>query len=193
MTRAVLLETRALQIGSAHALCAPLDLSLAARELLLVSGDNGVGKSTLLRTLAGEQAPLAGQLLTHGSPRIRHLPQHAGQQLSGPFSVADLLRLNGQGDLQHPWVPAQRRQRVDRLSGGQRQRLLLAMLLSQPGDLLLLDEPGQYLDQPSQAQLQDWLAEPTAALGMAAVVMVSHDQLHFSRAQRLHLQGLADG
>ncbi|MDG3063654.1 ATP-binding cassette domain-containing protein [Thauera mechernichensis] len=192
MSAAALLQARGLQAGLAAPLFAPLDLALQAGSVTLVSGDNGVGKSSLMRTLAGEQAPFAGTVQRAHALRVCHFSQHAAQLPAGPFSVADLLALAGMPGLAHAWVPDDRGQRVDRLSGGQRQRLLLAMALATPCDLLLLDEPTQYLDAASRHVFVAWLTTASARAGGPAIVVVTHDAETVESAHHVRLQAIID-
>lgn len=192
MNTSTLLQARGLQAGLAAALFAPIDLALHAGSVTLVSGENGVGKSSLMRTLAGEQAPFAGTVQPAPGLRICHFSQHAAQLPGGPFSVDDLLRLAGTPALVHPWVPGNPRQRFDQLSGGQRQRLLLAMALTAPCDLLLLDEPAQNLDATSRLTFRAWLEGAAARSRGPAIVVVTHDAETIQAASRVHLQALPD-
>lgn len=195
MTPAVLLEARALQAGVTAALFKPLDLQLESGQVVLIRGDNGVGKSSLLRTLAGEQTPFAGEVHRARGIRVLHFPQHGGVLPKGPFSVADLLALTGEPSASDPWIPSRRGFRVDRLSGGQRQRLLLALALREKCDVLLLDEPTQYLDQASRSVFHALVAyarrdHGASARSLRAIVIASHDDAHWPGARHLHLEAL---
>lgn len=170
-----LLRAEGLLVGHHHPVAQALDFQVHAGGVVLIRGDNGTGKSTLLRTLHGEAAPLGGQLKRQSGLRIVHLPQHAGRLPSGPCSVNDLLTLAGLRHCHHPWLPAQRNTRVDCLSGGERQRLVLAMALSQPCDLLLLDEPTQYLDASTRRSFHAALSSLSDFMQARSLLLVSHD------------------
>ncbi|MFI1223415.1 MULTISPECIES: ABC-F family ATP-binding cassette domain-containing protein [unclassified Streptomyces] len=155
----------------------PIDLAVRAGEHLLITGGNGVGKSTLLRVLADDLPPDRGQVVRRG--RIGFLPQDpapgsAHETLLAAYARglageadehAERLLALGLFDRTRLLVP------VARLSTGQRQRLALARLVDRPADVLLLDEPTNHLSPALAEELEAALA------GFAGtVVLVSHDR-----------------
>ncbi|WP_165988790.1 ABC-F family ATP-binding cassette domain-containing protein [Streptomyces sp. YIM 98790] len=155
-----------------------VDLTVAGPERIALTGRNGTGKSTLLRAIAGELAPLSGQIEAHVP--VRHLPQRL-DVLDDGLSVADNVRRLAPAAGQQR-VRAQlarflfRGPRADQpvstLSGGERFRATLAaLLLAEPApQLLLLDEPTNNLDLTSVRQLVTALESYAGAL-----LVVSHD------------------
>ncbi len=155
-------------------LSAPLDLHLTAGSLTAVVGANGCGKSSLLRVLAGLQAPLAGQLriAAQGLGAIGYLQQQQAIDRQFPIELAQLVAAG----LWRSRLPrAAQRQRLDAvlaawglselagrpliaLSGGELQRALLARLELTEAPLLLLDEPAAALDEAGQRLLWQRLA-----------------------------------
>ncbi|GAA4843408.1 ABC-F family ATP-binding cassette domain-containing protein [Kitasatospora terrestris] len=154
------------------------DLELRGPERIALIGRNGSGKSTLLRTIAGELAPVEGEV---GVPvPMRYLPQRL-DLLDGRLSVFGNVKA---------FAPAQsdnavrarlarflfRGARADQsaatLSGGERFRATLAALLlaDPPPQLLMLDEPTNNLDLASMRQLTQALAGYRGAL-----IVASHD------------------
>ncbi|MFB9970767.1 ABC transporter ATP-binding protein [Pseudoroseomonas cervicalis] len=170
------------------------DVSLALHpgELVGLVGPNGAGKSSLVRLLAGLQAPGEGGVLLEGRPlpdwpaaararRIGYLPQSFAPHWD--VTLAELLRLGaGRGDATPPadlealaagfGLAGRLGQRWSSLSGGERGRALLAGVLAAEPPVLLADEPGAALDVAQQWRMMARLrARPP---GCAALVVL-HD------------------
>ncbi len=177
-----------------------VSFTVAAGELACVLGPNGAGKSTLLRVMSGTLAPRAGTVSLLGEPlaawdraRIaRHVavvPQTS--EVAFGYAVRDVV-LMGRAPHQNAWMrPSDEDARVvdealercdlgalaarpvDQLSGGEQKRVAIARALAQKPQLLLLDEPGAFLDVRHQVMLYDLLDEIRA--GGVACVVVMHD------------------
>ncbi|MFW5815718.1 MAG: ATP-binding cassette domain-containing protein [Wenzhouxiangella sp.] len=157
-----------------------VSLSLSPGDRVGLLGLNGAGKSTLVRALAGELAPLSGRITASPKLQVGYFAQHQLEQLDANASpVIHLARLS-------PQTPEQRLRDflggfdfrgdmatgpVSHFSGGEKARLVLAMLVWQAPNLLLLDEPSNHLDLDMRHAL-------TVALqGFdGAVITVSHDR-----------------
>lgn len=158
-------------------------LSVRAGDLLLVLGPNGVGKSSLLRVLAGMAPPGTGRLLWSGVPiRPRALARRArylghGNAVKPSLTPAEDLgfwtRLHGGAPASAPGfgTPAFDDTPGRHLSAGQQRRLALARLAAAPAALWLLDEPEAGLDAEALALLQDAVA---AQCRSGAVILATH-------------------
>ena len=147
-----------------------LSLTVRTGDRLGVVGRNGTGKSTLLRVLAGVDAPEEGTVRRGRNVRVGflsqrpHLPPGDVQSAVGPhWEAAAILERLGMGGLGEADVVT--------LSGGQAKRVALARVLVDEVDLLVLDEPTNHLDLDAIAWLEDRLAQFRGAL-----VVVSHDR-----------------
>jgi macrolide transport system ATP-binding/permease protein len=157
-------------------------LDVSATDRLLVTGPNGAGKSTLLAVLAGHIEP-AGQVSRRRRLRVGLLAQdtvfarpdytaaQAYEAALGP-ERAGTVPLRSLGLV----APRDLATRVGNLSAGQRRRLALALLLADPPDLLLLDEPSNHLSPALADELED-------AFGASpgAIVVATHDRWLRSR------------
>jgi ABC-type lipoprotein export system ATPase subunit len=180
-----------------------LSLRVRAGETVVVVGPSGAGKSSLLRAIAGLQAPSAGSVrvlgheLTHLSERRRAafrqravglVDQHSDRALPAALSCRDLvalpLALRGQPREQRRARAHELLERVglaDRLdarphelSGGERQRVAVCAAVAHRPGLLLADEPGGELDAASAQAVYAVIADLARHDG-TTVVLVSHD------------------
>lgn len=171
-------------------LFAGLSLSLKSGEALEVRAPNGIGKSSLIRLLAGLARPFAGTVERHGSigllderPALdEHLPLGRAlgfwSRLDGQQASLDQLGTAGLMD-----VP------VRYLSTGQRKRASLARLLGQEAEIWLLDEPLNGLDTDAVAMAEALVARHCAGGGIALVA--SHQPMALPGGRRLALMDLA--
>ena len=184
-----------------------LDLTVPPGRSALV-GDNGVGKSTLLRLAAGTLSPTSGAVRAHG--RVAHLPQdltlrveqrvedflgigdvrralHAVE--AGSTDPADFDTVGDRWDVEERAVATLERlglpgslldRRVGEVSGGEAVRLgLAAQVLASP-DVLLLDEPTNDLDRDARARVHDLVATWPRTL-----LVVSHDRALLEHVDRV--------
>lgn len=169
-----LLRIEQLVVGWQQPTTRPFDLSLAAGEIVGLTGPNGVGKSTLLAVLAGRAKVFSGRLEQQPGLRLALQTQDVPPVDGLPLSGRELLTLTGAGASGlPPWLAGRLDIRLDRLSGGQRHYLALWAILQAPADLVLLDEPTNNLDTAGVAHLTAHLRERAEA--GAGIIVVSHD------------------
>ncbi|HVG01872.1 MAG TPA: ABC-F family ATP-binding cassette domain-containing protein, partial [Nitrospira sp.] len=171
-----------------------LDLLLGPGQRLGLLGPNGSGKTTLLRLLAGTLTPDSGIIKRADALRIVFFEQHR-ESLDQSISLRRALAPTGDAVIYQDrsvhlvsWAkrflfrPEQLDLPVSRLSGGEQARLLIARLMLQPADLLILDEPTNDLDISTLEVLEDSLLEFPGAL-----VLVTHDRWLLDRVSTMLL------
>ncbi len=182
-------------------ICQSLSLEINAGERWALLGRNGIGKSTLLHTLAGLRPALVGEIALQGESLQSLKPQQVAQRLgllfqqqddSFPSTVLETALIG-----RHPYLkPWQWESQTDQqqaltalqqlqleplaeritttLSGGERQRLAIATLLTQEPALMLLDEPTNHLDIHHQVAVLN-LLQQWSQTGSRALLMTLHD------------------
>jgi ABC-type Mn2+/Zn2+ transport system ATPase subunit len=151
-------------------------LDVPESSAVAVLGPNGSGKSTLFAAAVGLVAPAAGSISV-GGRRVAYLPQHLSFEPTFPITVLDTVRMGRWGERgrlgrlrehDHRLVEAALERldiadlagrRLSALSGGQRQRALIAQVVAQDAQLLLLDEPFTGVDRPTAEAIRGLLRE----------------------------------
>jgi ATPase subunit of ABC transporter with duplicated ATPase domains len=176
-----------------------LHLSVQKQDKIALIGDNGTGKSTLLKILAGILQPTFGLVKSESQPY--YIPQHFGQFdhatvaealriedkltalsdiLRGKVTERNLVLLNDDWNveersreaLSHWHLPTLAfDQKMARLSGGEKTKVFLAGILIHKPEMVLLDEPTNHLDTESREMLYQYVTSCTNAL-----LVVSHDR-----------------
>ena len=166
-----------------RALFSGVDLEVVGGERIALLGDNGTGKSTLLKILLGEEPPDGGKIRFGPTVKIGYLPQNVhfdhpernlvdtliyAQDCSTQTARNRLAAFNFRGeDVFKP---------VSALSGGERSRLRLCMLMDEQINLLILDEPTNHLDIDSR----EWIEGAVEDYG-GNLLFVSHDRYFINR------------
>src|SRR5713226_817205 len=173
-----------------------VSLEVADKELFVLLGSSGSGKSTILRMISGLTEPTRGRVLLHGTD-VSHLPpQQRGTgfvfqnySLFRHMTVAENIEFGLRIRKSPKEERTRRREQLldlvglagfggryaPQLSGGQQQRVALARALVYEPDVLLLDEPFGALDVKIRAQLRRVLKEIQQRLGVTTI-LVTHDQ-----------------
>lgn len=178
-----------------------LNLQAEAGELVCVMGPNGIGKSTFLRTISGQQKALAGEILIQGEAINQIDHKSLAKQLSivstelirpAMMRVNDLIKLarfdqsswagnledNSQQDLEVIFDSLQiqhlRAKSCYELSDGEMQKVMIARALFQDAPLMILDEITSFLDLPSKIELIH-LLKKLATESNKCLILASHD------------------
>jgi len=193
------MQCRGVEVGYRnHRLTEAIDLPLDLTSRVAILGHNGCGKTTLLRTLARELQPLAGEVYIHPSLRVGYFSQHQAQALPPDQTPLELLSafgecvraLEAEEHLASFGLDAQRvRQRICTLSGGEKTRVAFAHITIKRPHVLLLDEPSNHLDLLTVVAL----AEALRAF-QGGLLLVSHDRRLIKEVcPETHQQYLLDG
>ncbi|MBQ4425544.1 MAG: ABC transporter ATP-binding protein [Lachnospiraceae bacterium] len=172
-----------------------LNFEVDRGDYLCIVGENGVGKTTLMRTLLGLRPPMDGTIEYEDGLKgqgIGYLPQQTDVQRDFPASVWEIV-LSGcqRREGFHPFYRAGEKalalQNIRRLhleplknrcyrelSGGQQQRVLLARALCATQQILLLDEPASGLDPAVTKEFYGLIKELNQSSGIT-VIMITHD------------------
>ena len=171
-----------------------LDLTVTGGERIALIGDNGTGKSTLIKLIMGDETPDAGYVYRGPAVRTAYLPQMVSFSVPErsaydtmlydcrcqPQEARDRLAAFGfRGE--DVFTP------VGTLSGGEKSRLRLCMLMGADINFLILDEPTNHLDIASREWMEDALSDYEQTL-----LFVSHDR-YFIEKFATRIWALSDG
>jgi zinc transport system ATP-binding protein len=178
----ILIQCKEITIeNGGRALIERFNLTQCAGSITHLRGANGVGKSTLLKMIAGVRPLRNGIIERHISLQdVFYLPQLHSPDLHLPVSLAEVSRLNRSKQIPHSeqhfqWFPLGMQTRMwNSASGGEKMRALLARALTSNCQLLLLDEPFNHLDADASPQIIKSLIEFVAKT-RSSVLIVAHD------------------
>ncbi|WP_412989082.1 metal ABC transporter ATP-binding protein [Pediococcus siamensis] len=176
-----------------HLVLNKLSLQINHGDFLSVVGQNGVGKTTLVRVILHELTPQHGEII-YQPPfkrmKIGYVPQFRNIDEEYPLSIRDFIGLNLH-DSHLPWLSKKERQKLDQIiaqtnlesiqntplgeaSGGEKQKAYLAQALINKPDLLILDESTASLDNVRKFELLDLVKTFNEHQGVT-VLFITHD------------------
>ena len=173
----VIFETKQLVIGYDTPLSKPLDFLVERKEKVILSGANGIGKTTLLKSLLGIIPPLSGEIEKDQYLEIGYFEQEV-------FGDNDKTCLQEIWDTFPAWTQYECRaalakcglttkhieSRIQVLSGGEQAKVRLCKLMNRAANILVLDEPTNHLDRDAKDSLKQALLDY-----QGTVLMVCHE------------------
>lgn len=228
MANTMKLELYNLHIGYAedagrHIVAEALDASLPDGVMTCLVGANGVGKSTLMRTLSGFQPALRGEVCIDGRALAEYTPRELSERVgvvltereSTPDLTVEEVVAIGRMPYTNFWgklrtadrhavdeaiglvgIGALRHKKIGRVSDGERQKVMIAKALAQQTDIILLDEPTAFLDYGSKVSVMRLLRQLAHEQGKA-ILLSTHDlEIAFQTADEvwiLQRDGLQTG
>ena len=171
--REIALKASNLVVGYKVPVAGPVNLELDRGELLLLSGANGSGKTTFLKTAAGLLKPLSGVIEAPGAILLpTRIPKVKG------FTVNEFLRISNattaSSFIEQLGLAGLEKKDISTLSDGQFQKVCICAALGSGKTLILLDEPTAFLDSESRESLLKTLKSITFG-NKVTVILSSHD------------------
>ena len=189
-----------------------LDLSLNAGEMICFMGPNGAGKSSLLRTLAGLQEPLSGQIELHHVSASRQKEHQIAVVLTDSIRSANLtvrevvtfgrypylgwnIRLTTEDEeiversIEQIRLQPLLEKKLYELSDGQLQMVMIARALAQDTHVILLDEPTAHLDLNNRVEMMNLLRLLSRTTGKAILLATHELDLALQTADLIWLTG----
>ena len=205
----ILLSTEDLSIGyGKHLLLTELNISLTAGKLVCFMGPNGIGKSTLIRTLAGLQKPVSGRVRISSDEDFPAAAVVLTDRISSAYlNVSELVAFG-----RYPYIkwniklsPADlelidnamrqvnitdlAEKKLHELSDGQLQLAMIARAIAQDTDIILLDEPTAHLDLNNRLEIMNLLRSLSHKMNKAILVATHELDLVLQTADEIWLAG----
>jgi ATPase subunit of ABC transporter with duplicated ATPase domains len=172
----------------------PVNLRIQFGDRLLITGANGEGKTTLIKILLGKNLPDSGDVKVGVGVKVGYLPQEEDLRPEGTVREEFLKHVEveegiGRRLLNRFKLSADDvEKKVQDLSSGERSRLILAIIMSQKVNCLVLDEPSNHLDLEALESLENALRDFVGTL-----VVVTHDRYFIRRLGELKILELKNG
>ncbi|WP_204171841.1 ABC-F family ATP-binding cassette domain-containing protein [Staphylococcus sp. GDY8P100P] len=168
-----------LTIGYEQPITQPIDLEVTKGDHVAIIGPNGIGKSTLIKTIAERQPALGGKITTGANLKIGYYDQKQAEFKSTTTIldyVWDQYPSMNEKDIRAVlgrflFVQEDVKKIINDLSGGEKARLQLALLMLERNNVLILDEPTNHLDIDSKEMLEQALSQ-----FQGTILFVSHDR-----------------
>jgi len=172
------LTTKELEIGYGEPLLEPLNVKIMKEDKVAITGKNGIGKSTFLKTVLGDIPQISGDYKWSDTVKIAYFEQDSKFRAGiTPFQVVheryedftkkEVMSLLGNHGIDYEMAMRD----INTLSGGEQTKVRLALLRHQKGNVLIMDEPTNHLDQSAKEALMDALIEYKGTL-----ILVSHEK-----------------
>ena len=174
-----LLTVNGLEVGYGSPILPPISFTLSSETRLWLRGTNGIGKTTIIKSLLNKIPRISGESIFHPATKIAYIEQDLlfdnAEELPAQYLSSCFPRLNQKevrSILARVGIKNELALRpIGTLSGGEQVRLKLAVLMNIPSNLLILDEPTNHLDVRAKDSLQKALNEYKGA-----ILLVSHEK-----------------
>lgn len=199
-----LLSTKQLECGYESTLIGPVDLTIEAGQFILIRGPNGIGKSTLIKTLIGLIEPISGTYeWTAKEQNLRYVPQVVSIDVMLPATVKDVVatglqRGSGWAGIRAPDDTTDVHRALElvgmssysdklfrELSEGQKQLVLMARALLGSPSVLLLDEPASAMDPDRERMAVDLLSRQADKHELTVFIIAHGSEPTFERADAI--------
>lgn len=177
MPENIIFETQNLIIGYDKPLSIPLNLKMKRGQKIAITGANGLGKTTLLKSLLGLLEPISGEITLSEYTKIGYFQQEMAEDNTTQvlydmwdgfpqMTVTEVRKSLAQCGLTRQHIDST----VDILSGGEQAKLRLCKLINKPSNILVLDEPINHLDIHAKEELKRALKEYEGS-----IILVCHE------------------